>query len=315
VRRLGLVVAALLAAVLVAGCGAGAGEDQEGGAQLTITRDFGTRAVGTRTEDAIPAGQTVMRWMQRDFEIGTRYGGNFVQSIGGIGGGREDGRPVDWFYYINGIEASDGAAAHTVHADDQIWWDHHDWGGAQRIPAVVGSFPEPFLSGKDGKRLPVRLECADDMRDACDEVQERLADVDITATGRAAIGGIGSPGVLKVVVGTWDQVKQDPSIAQIGLGPKASGVYARPSADGRSLALLDPEGNTTRTLTKGAGLIAATTISDEAPAWVLTGTDAVGVRAAVANFTTASLRGRFAVAIDEGRPTRLPVIVQSSEAP
>ena len=31
-----------------------------------------------------------------------------------------------------------------------------------RVPAVVGSFPEPFLHGSEGKRFPVRLDCAPD---------------------------------------------------------------------------------------------------------------------------------------------------------
>ena len=28
-----------------------------------------------------------------------------------------------------------------------------------RVPAVVGAFPEPFRSGQDGKKLPIRLVC------------------------------------------------------------------------------------------------------------------------------------------------------------
>ena len=43
-----------------------------------------------------------------------------------------------------------------------------------RIPAVVGSFPEPFLSGEGGKKIPVRLECSPAAQDPCDEVQMRL---------------------------------------------------------------------------------------------------------------------------------------------
>ena len=44
---------------------------------------------------------------------------------------------------------------------DRVWWDRHDWSAATRVPAVVGSFPEPFVHGIDGKRLPVRVECTD----------------------------------------------------------------------------------------------------------------------------------------------------------
>ena len=35
-----------------------------------------------------------------------------------------------------------------------------------RVPAVVGSFPEPFVSGSEGRKLPVRLVCVGDAGDA-----------------------------------------------------------------------------------------------------------------------------------------------------
>ena len=174
-RRAALIACSSSSACLAGGCGLGAGESEEGGATITVTRDFGTRDVGAGTADPIPGGETVMRMLQRGFEVETRYGGGFVQQINGIAGGREDGRPVDWFYYVNGILADDGAtAAHKLAPGDDIWWDHHDWSGSADVRAVVGAFPEPFESGIDGKRLPVRLDCADAAADACDEVAERL---------------------------------------------------------------------------------------------------------------------------------------------
>src|SRR3712207_8032212 len=54
------------------------------------------------------------------------YGGGFVQSIDGISGGRQRGRSVDWFYYVNGIEGGSGAAARKLAPGDRVWWDHHD---------------------------------------------------------------------------------------------------------------------------------------------------------------------------------------------
>ena len=101
-----------------------------------------------------------MRLLQRTFDVTTRFGGNFVQEIDGVSGGREDGRRVDWFYYVNGIESSTGAGERKLHRGDRVWWDHHDWETAMRVPAVVGAFPEPFRSGQDGKKLPIRLVCA-----------------------------------------------------------------------------------------------------------------------------------------------------------
>ena len=304
-RRRAVLVVVL--ALVAGGCGLGAGDSQEGGATMLVTRDFGTREVGDESADPIPGGETAMRMLQRDFEVETRYGGGFVQQINGIAGGREDGRPVDWFYYVNGILAEDGAAAHKLSAGDDVWWDHHDWGASADVRAVVGAYPEPFLSGTGGKRLPVRLDCADAAADACDEVAGRLGDEGVKA-GRSAAGGFGGEGVLRIKVGLWADLRRDPAVRRLEEGPRASGVYARPNAAGDELALLDPEGETVRTLGPGGGLVAATTLGGEAPTWIVTGTDEVGLAAAAAELEEDALAARFAVAVEDGRPVALPVL-------
>jgi hypothetical protein len=304
--RRALLLLLFLGAALVAGCGLGAGDSQEGGATLTVTRDFGARELGTDSADPIPGGETVMRMLQRDFDVETRYGGGFVQEIDGIAGGRENGRPVDWFYYVNGILADDGAAAHKVTPGDRIWWDHHDWGATQDVHAVVGAYPEPFLSGVDGKRLPVRIDCGDDAADVCDEVGERLAEEGIKA-GRSAAEGFGGEAVLRIKVGPWAQLRRDAAVRRIEEGPRTSGVFAKPSADGSAIQLLDPDGKVVRTLGPGSGLIAATRLTGEAPTWVVTGTDVAGVAAAAAQLQEGVLADRFAVAVENGRPVSLPV--------
>ncbi len=305
-RRL-VLLALLLVALCAGGCGLGAGESQEGGATLTVTRDFGTRKVGTDTAKPIPGGETVMRMLQRDFDVETRYGGGFVQQINGIAGGREDGRPVDWFYYVNGILAEDGAAAHPLAVGDDVWWDHHDWSASADVRAVVGAFPEPFVSGVAGKRLPVRLDCARAAEDACDEVAARLGEAGVKA-GRSAAGGFGGEGLLRIKVGVWPDVRRDATVRRLEEGPKASGVYARLSAAGDTLALLDPEGKTVRTLGAGSGLVAATKLGGEAPTWVVTGTDDVGLAAAAAQLDADALGDRFAIAVEDGRPVPLPIL-------
>jgi len=304
-RRAALALLLALAAV-AAGCGLGAGESKEGGASLLVTRDFGTRELGTGAADPIPGGETVMRMLQRDFDVETKYGGGFVQSIEGVAGGRQDGRPVDWFYYVNGILAEDGAAAHALAAGDRVWWDHHDWGASADVRAVVGAFPEPFVSGVDGKKLPVRLDCASAAEAACDEVAERLERVDVNA-GRSAAGSFGGEGVLRVKVGRWADVRRDSAVRQLEEGPKASGVFARPSEAGDRIELLDPEGEVVRTLGPGGGLVAATRLGGEAPTWIVTGTDDVGVAAAAAELEAAALGTRFAIAVEDGRPSALPL--------
>jgi hypothetical protein len=308
VRRAGALVCVLCAALAAAGCGLGAGESKPGGATLTVTRDFGTRAVGSGSEATLPGGETVMRQLERGFDVKTRYGGGFVGAINGVAGGREDGRPVDWFYYVNGIEAGVGAAERKLHPGDDVWWDHHDWGAAMRVPAVVGAFPEPFVSGSEGKKFAVRLGCATDAADACDEVDRRLKAAGVTVGGRSAPGGIGGPGVLRVQVGRWPELRGEAATRVIEQGPAASGVFARPNAAGTSIALLDPRGRTERTLGAGGGLVAATMLKDEAPTWIVTGTEAVGLAAAAAQLDPDSLRDHFAIAVEAGRAVPVPIV-------
>lgn len=294
-------------AALVAGCGVGAG-DSVGGVSLIVTRDFGrTDLQGSPAEVLAPGGETAMRALQRSFDVRTRYGGGFVQTIAGVSGGRRRGRPFDWFYYVNGVEAPRGAASTKLNNGDVVWWDIHDWGATNRVPAVVGAFPEPFDHGIDGDRLPARIECAEGAEEACGVVQAKLAEEGVIA-GEAALGTRGGAGLLRVVVGPWPEVRTDFTLRLIGKGPGASGVYAVPSDDGTSIELLDPRGRVAETLGAGSGLIAATAVDNEPPVWMVTGTDAAGLAMAARSLTVDALRGKFAVALRDDRPLALPVL-------
>jgi hypothetical protein len=295
----------LLAAAALAGCGLGAGGDV-GGVTVFVTRDFGAHpSPGSPAEIDAPGGETAMRALQRRFKVTTRYGGGFVQSIGGTAGGTRSGRPVDWFYYVNGIEAPKGSADTELHRGDVVWWDFHDWGTAQRVPAVVGAWPEPFLHGIDGHRLPARVECASGYDAICQTVQKQLGDIGVIA-GEAALGTRSGDEILRVVVGPWPEVRTDFTLRLIAKGPAASGVYARPSADGRTLDVLDGRGRVARTLGPGTGLIAAGAVQDQPPVWAVTGTDRAGIAMAARSLTTDALRGKFAVALRDDVPIALP---------
>jgi Domain of unknown function (DUF4430) len=303
--RLAALAAVLTLAAGLAGCGIGAGAGG-GEARVLVTRDFGARTLGARIESEIPGSETAMRMLQRNFRVTTRYGGGFVQSIDGLAGGRAHGRPLDWLFYVNGIEASKGALDIAVHPGDRIWWDFHDWGAATTVPAVVGQFPEPFLHGAGGKRFPVVLECAADATDACAQVSQRLANAGVIA-GRQTLGtGVGQD-TVRVFVGRWRELRGDAALAQIDRGPGASGVYARFERGGAALALLDPTGAVARTLGAGAGLVAATRYQEQAPTWAITGTDAAGVAAAARALDERTLARRFALALAPAGGVPVPV--------
>jgi len=313
-KRLAPALLCALAALATAGCGLGAGEPA-GGIQLRVSSDFGHKVLVDETEPTASGDETVMRLLQRNADgVKTRYNGAFVQEIDGTAGGERDGLSVDWLFYVNGFISDKGAASVKLHPGDRIWWDNHNWNTTDRIPAVVGSFPEPFLHGINGRRHPVRIECGTDEQ-TCKDVQSRFTDVGVIA----ALGAVSrsfTKQTLRVLVGTWDNVGGDPFAAPIGEGPEASGVFARFSADGRSLSTLDQRGRVVRRLGPGTGLIAATApegleevqsgVVRKDPIWVVTGTDEAGVKAAVRAFDEGALAGRFAAVIVDGKPVSLP---------
>ena len=142
----------------------------------------------------------------------------------------------------------------------------------------------------------MRVECASPAGTACRTVTAHLRAAGVTSAV-AELGPAGEePDTLRrarrhVVAGA-----RRPGARKLERGPAASGVYARPSASGRSVALLDAQGATVRTLTGSAGLIAATRSTEQEPEWLITGTDAAGVQLAASRLDEAALHDRFAVA-------------------
>jgi hypothetical protein len=306
-----------LLATVAASCSINAGAEK-GPARLLVTRDFGERRVLSATEDPIESGETVMRLLLRNARIETRYGGRFVNVVNGISSKTKGAQRLDWFYYVNGIEADVGAAERKVHGSDRVWWDYHDWTGVMRVPAVVGSFPEPFLHGTEGKRYPVRIDCGQDATDACGRVADKLQAAGI-APSTSAIGAVAGQEVLRLVVGKWSEVRADAASEQIEQGPDRSGVFARFNPTGTNgaydLELLDAQKHVVRTLGPGGGLVAATRFQDQAPTWVVAGTDSSGLDRAVQLLEQRILDQRFAVGTDGAAPIPLPLVAGSAATP
>ena len=289
-------------------CGGAQGDARSSVVDLRVTRDHGAQAVGDAKTSEIESDETVLSLLERTFDVETRADGT-VSSIEGHAVGQRDGRPtpIDWTYYVNGILASAPANETPVGAGDRIWWDLNGEAAGMEPPAVVGSFPEPFLSGSAGKRRPVRIDCSAGSDDLCDEVTERLSQAGISAVARGALRGPAGNEVLRIVVGPWSEIRRDPTVRQLERGLRASGIFAQFREEGRRLALLDDSGRVRRTLGAGTGLVAAVRFEEQQPAWVVTGTDAAGAAAAATAMREETLRRRFAVAIDEGRPLALPL--------
>ncbi len=291
-------------AATVAGCGFGDGTSSDGEATLSVTRDYGAERLLEASEDDPPESRTVIRMLDSAAELQTRYGGGFVHSINGLEGSLSGGRSADWFFFVNGIESSRGAAEVTVRGGDRVWWDYRDWTNALRTPAVVGSWPEPFAQASAQAADPVKIECHTS-GEVCEQVADRLGRAGVGApieTSRAP-GGEATSGP-RLLVGAWDQIEDDPVAALLEDGPQASGVFARFQQGG--LVALDVEGEPSARLGAGSGLVAALRRGSGPPTWLVTGTDAGGVERAAGLLDAEQLTDHYAVAASPEDDLALP---------
>ncbi|HEU5143182.1 MAG TPA: DUF4430 domain-containing protein [Solirubrobacterales bacterium] len=300
-RGTAVATALLCVALAAAGCGLGPGEDV-GEVSLTVTRDYGAEPVLPRTTEEVSESDTVMRLLDREAEISTRYSGDFVESIEGVDADRRDGRVWDWLYYVNGVEATVGGADYELRGGEAIWWDYRDWSTALRVPAVVGSWPQPFRDGYEGEGPATALECFADTA-FCLVVRARLLSAGASLVER--------PGeeAIRVLAGPWSRLREDPAAAQIENGPQASGVFADLEAEQGRYVLwgLDEAGERARAFGTDAGLVAATRRGGGPPVWIVTGTGRRGLLAASRSLTSAALGGRYALAVEGAEETALPV--------
>lgn len=287
-----------LIAVALAGCGLAPARSSSGVTE-TVTQGFGRRLVAAAAESRVPSSQTVLGLLSAHAHVSTGYGGGFVESIDSVAG-------PDWAFFVNGVQATLGPGGTRVHAGDHIWWDLHPDLATHSIPAVVGSFPEPFVHGIGGQRYPTTLECGAQLQDACDRIGRELRGDGVPVADQALGTGSGAD-TLNIVVATWSQLRGSLAGDLISHGPRSSGIYARFVAAGSELQLLDPDGAVGRTLGSGAGLVAATRDQVSQPEWLVTGTDLAGVRAAASAVSAARLRNRFALAVTGGEDLPVPL--------
>ena len=297
-----------VAVALLAGCGFGAGDEQEGGAELRITRDFGHAELGSARLETLQEDQTVMRFLRSEFDVDTRFGGRFVQAIEGIEGTGPTGSR-DWFFFVNGVESGTGAAEYELSPGDRVQWDHRRWDTAMRVPAIVGAFPEPFLNGLEGERRPVRVECDEVDSAPCRDAKRALDGAGVP-TSSSSLGAPGTETVTRLVVARWPAARIVRGAPTLEEGPEESGVFARFAEDGRSLELLDEDGEVARTVRPGAGtaLVAALQPRAEELLWLVTALDREGLAAGVAALDEDRLRDAYAVAINDRKVEKLPLM-------
>jgi hypothetical protein len=141
-------------AVALAGCGSSSATGPAGHATLWVTRDRGTHVLYSAR---VPSGQSVLQALDRVAKVKTRFGGRYVRAVDGV----EEHGNRSWFFYVNGYLADRSAGDYRLRPGDLAWWDYRAWRDPLQDPVVIGAFPQPFLSGYDGKRRPAVVVSSD----------------------------------------------------------------------------------------------------------------------------------------------------------
>ena len=240
-----------------------------------MTREYGAEPVlepQRRRRDRIRHGDAGARTQRRDRDPLRRR----LRAVDRRARSRSErgGGPYDWFFYVNGVESPVGAADYPLQGGERIWWDYRDWAAAMRVPAVVGSWPQPFAGGYDGERHPVAVECLGGGA-ACATVRERAG-----GRRRRRSPPARRDGAIRVLVGPWARLRDDPAAAQIEAGPAGKRRLRRLRRG--AAAATELAGPRRRRASRrasfgpGAGLVAATRRYEGPPVWVVTGATPAG---------------------------------------
>ena len=186
--------------------------------------------------------------------VKTRYGGGFVQEIDGLGGGRATGGRSTGSSTSTGSRRRRRGGAQARRAGDHVWWDHHDWGAASASRRSSARSRSRSRSAARGKKIPIRIDCADDAVRECHEVGKRLEDAGAMVGGTGTVGSRTGPEVMRLLVGRWAEVRARPERARgSSRGPKVS-RRVRAAVRGRRRDRAARLATARRCATLGAGL-------------------------------------------------------------
>lgn len=282
--------------------------------RVIVTRNFGQQLIFDKMLD-VPEGTSAMVALTEVAEVETSHGGGFVDAIDGIHSEFTGSQTatLDWFIYINGIQSNTGALDYTLHNGDVQHWDFHDWSFHQFIPAIIGDFPEPLLSGYGGIVYPTIIVYQDGWQEDAQRIADKLKSlgidgVTVTDNNKLANGEKESHNLI--LLGTHEF----PLIDELNQAWQRLGFFTH-FQDGM-LNVYDYQGDTAAVYWGGTGVIQATrspwnpkgTGVCENTVWIISGTDTEGVKAALNTMVSDSddIKYACAVIITAGEIVRVP---------
>lgn len=219
----------------------------------------------------------------------------------------------DWLYYINGISLSLGARDYRLRDGDIEHWDFRDWSYQPMVPAIIGAFPQPFLSGVRGETKPTAVVYDAPFAEEAKALAAKLEEwgvAEVTLNGAEALTDEVKEQSNLIILARAD----NPLISGLNELHKKMGFFAY--FEGGKIIVLDGEGQPAGDYGAGWGLIQATQNpwsqggvgSGEGCVFIVTGADESGVKSA-ANALIAnsdSLRYAYAVLVNNNDIIKIP---------
>jgi len=288
-KSLALITAFLLAVAALCACSAPSSEKEAGviTVRVVATQNFGQKLMFDETLEVLPE-TSAMAALIKVAEVETAYGGGFVNAINGVRSGATGSQSMkmDWFFYVNGIQASTGALDYELYDGDIQHWDFRDWSFRHFIPAIVGDFPEPFRHGYGGKTSPTIIVYANGLRGDAEDLENRLAQLsigDVSIKRLSELSENEKESCNLLLLGTMDCQH----ISELNQAWNRLGFFAY--FKNGNLVVLNTEGEVVAKYGAGVGLIQATQNpwnpkgigACESVVWLVSGTDEAGVKDAI----------------------------------
>lgn len=281
----------------------------EAGAQnvtLWITENFSQNCL--LDKETLFENKTAAGILEKNAQVKSSFGGNFITSINGLEINAREKK--SWFYYVNGVLSEVGAEQCVPNPNAVVWWDFHDWDNNVYIKAVIGAYPEPFLTGIEGIGKTTILHTAslgNEARVLKNSLEEKGAsDITVKLCGRDSF----EKEAMFIVMGSWQDLSGQEVIKDMFENYKRLDIFVKFNED--KMQVMDMNFNAFGEFERASVITAVKTGFGETGniIWFITGTDDESVKEAVNILLYAPQKIRFysAAVICGGKISNAPCL-------
>lgn len=146
---------------------------------IVVSKNFG-KEILIEKKVTVSLGSSALDALKMIANVETAYGGGFVKGINGIKSTYPK-EPYDWFFYVNGFLAKEGASTYILFNNDFIQWDYHYWGKAFIPTATLAVYPSGFINGYKGKAFPTLIVFQKEFSKEAEEIKNQLIQFNVKA--------------------------------------------------------------------------------------------------------------------------------------